>query len=90
MLPFAVVFGAADAWANAFDGIYDEPPDWYHGRHSCPFRTHRFVGNLGRSLDSLGASMASRPRSSGSDSSGFNSAGGFSGCGFGGGGGGSW
>jgi hypothetical protein len=88
VLPFALVLGAADAWADAFDGIYQEPPRWYVGRTPGPFRTRAFVDGLGQSLGAIGAALASTPRG-GSGRSGLGG-GGFSGGGFGGGGARSW
>jgi uncharacterized membrane protein YgcG len=90
VLPYAIVLGVADAWADAFAGIYTEPPSWYHSpRYTHGFAPRLFVGDLGRSLGTMGQTMRSSPQSSGSGSSGF-SGGGSSGGGFGGGGGGSW
>jgi uncharacterized membrane protein YgcG len=90
LLPFAIVLGVADQWAEAFAGIYTEPPGWYHSRrYADGFAPRLFVGDLGRSLTTMGQTMSSAPKSSGSGGSGF-SGGGFSGGGFGGGGGGSW
>ncbi|CAG0972969.1 hypothetical protein MYXO_01407 [Myxococcaceae bacterium] len=89
VLPYALVLGVADPWAQAFAGIYREPPDWYRTRSGRAFRADDFVSDVGRSLSTLGNSMTSRPSSSGgSGSSGFS--GGSSGGGFGGGGGSSW
>jgi hypothetical protein len=88
VLPFALVLGAADAWADAFDGIYQEPPRWYAGGAPGPFRTRAFVDGLGQSLGTIGAALASTPRG-GSGRSGLGG-GGFSGGGFGGGGARSW
>ncbi len=91
ILPYAVVLGAADPWAEAFADLYTEPPDWYQSpRHRGSFAPRVFVSDVGHSLSTMGQSLASQPRSSGSGSSGFSSGGGFSGGGFGGGGGGSW
>ncbi len=88
VLPFAVVLGAADAWAEAFADIYTRPPTWYRGAGSAgDFQPRVFVNRVGQSLGTIGQSLASRPRGSGS--SGFGG-GGFSGGGMGGGGGGSW
>ncbi len=90
ILPYAVVLGAADLWADAFAGIYTKPPDWYQSsRYRTGFHTRDFVSDVGQSLSSMGSTLTSRPSSSGSGSSGFGG-GGFSGGGFGGGGGGSW
>ena len=89
LLPYAIVLGVADQWADAFAGIYTEPPGWYHSpRYTHGFAPRLFVGDLGRSLSTMGQTMSSSPKSSGSGGSGFS--GGFSGGGFGGGGGGSW
>jgi hypothetical protein len=90
VLPYAIVLGVADAWADAFAGIYTQPPSWYHSpRYTHGFAPRLFVGDLGRSLGTMGQTMRSSPRSSGSGGSSFGG-GGFSGGGFGGGGGGSW
>jgi uncharacterized membrane protein len=90
VLPYAIVLGVADQWADAFAGIYTEPPSWYHSpRYGHGFAPRLFVADLGRSLGTMGQTMRSSPKSSGSGSSGFGG-GGFSGGGFGGGGGGSW
>jgi hypothetical protein len=88
LLPFAVVLGAADAWAEAFDGIYREPPRWYKGRTPGAFRTRALVNDLGQSLATIGSAMSAAPRG-GSGRSGLGG-GGFSGGGFGGGGARSW
>jgi uncharacterized membrane protein len=87
VLPYAVVLGVADQWADAFADVYTKPPTWYSGTRG-PFDSRRFVSDVGRSMQTMGTTMTSRP--GGSGSSGFSSGGGFSGGGFGGGGGGSW
>ncbi|HSJ15319.1 MAG TPA: DUF2207 domain-containing protein [Longimicrobiales bacterium] len=84
-LPFAMAFGLEKRWARAFDGIFTEPPTWYHSRHAGPFRTGMFISDLGRMSQATSSTLRSAPRSS-SGSSGFG--GGSSGGGFGGGGGG--
>lgn len=86
-LPFAMAFGVEKRWAAAFEGIYREPPQWYHGRHGGPFHTGVFVSDLNRMSAATGSTLQSSPRGSSSGSSGFGG-GGFSGGGFGGGGGG--
>jgi uncharacterized membrane protein YgcG len=88
VLPYALVLGAADAWADAFDDLYREPPRWYVSRTPGPFRTRGFVDGLGQSLGAIGTALSSRPRG-GSGRSGLGG-GGFSGGGFGGGGARSW
>lgn len=91
-LPFAIVLGVADAWAEAFADLYTTAPAWYTA--SDPggvFQPRIFVNDIGHSLDTMGQTLSSAPSQSsgGSGSSGFGG-GGFSGGGFGGGGGGSW
>jgi uncharacterized membrane protein YgcG len=95
LLPYAMVLGVADQWAHAFEGLMQQPPDWYSGPGYGPtvFNTIWFVQDLGMGMHSMGQTFSSRPPSSSSSGggggfSGFS--GGFSGGGFGGGGGGSW
>ena len=92
MLPYAMVLGAADEWAHAFEGLLTEPPDWYtpYGYGSnYNFSSRVFVNDLGNGMHTMQSTFASTPSSSaGSGGSGFD--GGSSGGGFGGGGGGSW
>lgn len=88
VLPFALVFGLEDRWAEAFRDMYREPPSWYSSPHYGDTFTPRiFVSDIGRSLSVMNSSLSSTPKRSGG--SGF-SGGGSSGGGFGGGGGGSW
>jgi uncharacterized membrane protein len=92
-LPYAVALDVADNWAKAFEGIYQEPPDWYMS--PMGFRTfspYAFTHSLNSVTSNLSSAMFSAPRSSGggSGSGGGFGGGGSSGGGFGGGGGGSW
>lgn len=88
VLPYALVFGLGDTWAEAFRDMYRQPPSWYDSpRYTHSFSPNIFVNDLGRGLSVMNSSFASAPRKSGG--SGF-SGGGSSGGGFGGGGGGSW
>ena len=83
-LPYAMVFGLTDKWAQAFKGLDINPPDWYVGHGA--FNAIIFANMMTSASQNMSSTMASAPQSSGS--SGFG--GGFSGGGFGGGGGGSW
>jgi len=88
-LPYAIALNVADNWAKAFEGIYQEPPDWYVS--PMGFRTfspYAFTHSLNSVTSTLSSAMFSAPRSSGGGG-GFGG-GGSSGGGFGGGGGGSW
>lgn len=91
VLPYAMVMGVADEWAEAFKDLYREPPGWYESS-AWPvtgFYTALLVADLGEGLRTMGSTFSSSPSrtSAGSGGSGFS--GGFSGGGFGGGGG-SW
>ena len=86
-LPYAIALGVSYRWAEAFEGIYQEPPDWYVSPGGIgSFRPASFNGSLGTALSSMSSAMYASPRSGGSGFSG----GGSSGGGGGGGGGGSW
>ena len=91
-LPYAIALDVVDNWAKAFEGIYQEPPDWY--RSPAGFRTfhpYSFSRSISSATSSLGSAMYSAPRGSGiSGGGGGFGGGGSSGGGFGGGGGGSW
>ena len=88
-LAYALVLGAADRWADAFADLYAKPPDWYRSEgYGRGFGSRAFVADVGRSLHTIGRSLAeSPPRRSGESGGG---GGGWSGGGSGGGGGGSW
>jgi len=89
-LPYAIALDVADNWAKAFEGIYQEPPDWYVSPGGIrTFTPYAFTHALNSVTSDLGSAMFSAPRSSGGGGGGFGG-GGFSGGGFGGGGGGSW
>jgi uncharacterized membrane protein YgcG len=89
-LPYAIVFGATEKWARAFEGLGAEPEDLYWYRSSTPFHYMVFSDSItGFSTTSAGTLTSTPPSTSGS--SGFSGGGGgFSGGGGGGGGGGSW
>jgi uncharacterized membrane protein len=87
-LPYAIALDVADNWAKAFEGIFQEPPDWYASPGGFrTFTPYSFAHSFNSVTSSLGSAMVSAPRGSGGGGGG---GGGFSGGGFGGGGGGSW
>jgi len=88
--PYALALDVADNWAKAFEGIYQEPPDWYVSPGGM--RTFNPVGfnhSFNSAMSNLSSAIYSAPRGSGAGSGG-SFGGGSSGGGFGGGGGGSW
>ena len=86
-LPFAMALGVEQAWAQQFEGIYKQQPDWYDGQGNM-FSAVIFANSLNSFSHDMNGAMAA-PSSAGSGGSGLGG-GGFSGGGFGGGGGGSW
>lgn len=83
ILPYAIVFGVVERYANAMKEIGLKPEtDWYSGVRA--FNLVSFANSMNNFSNSLSQAMASAPSSSGF------SGGGSSGGGFGGGGGGSW
>jgi len=90
-LPYAIALNVADNWAKAFEGIYQEPPDWYVSPGGFRmFTPYAFTHSLNSVTSDLGSAMFSSPRGSGGGGGGGFGGGGSSGGGFGGGGGGSW
>jgi len=92
LLPYAMVLGMSEKWAEAFKDIVKKQPDWFEGQMDT-FNTMYLVDRLNHFSSTTNTAFASSPRSSGGSSawgggSGFS--GGFSGGGFGGGGGGGW
>ncbi len=91
-LPYAIALDVVDSWAKAFEGIYQDPPQWYTSERGFRiFSPYSFSRSINAVTSTLSSAIFSAPRSSGiSRGSGGFSGGGFSGGGFGGGGGGSW
>jgi len=88
--PYALALNVADNWAKAFEGIYQEQPDWYVS--SSGMRTFNpvvFNHSFNSAVSDLSSAIYSAPRGSGAGGGG-SFGGGSSGGGFGGGGGGSW
>jgi hypothetical protein len=84
-LPHAMAFRVEGRWARAFEGMFREPPGWYHGSSgTAGFAPSAFAGSMRGMSTAAGTALASSPSSSGSGG------GGSSGGGSGGGGGGGW
>jgi uncharacterized membrane protein YgcG len=80
-LPYAMVLGVTDSWAEKFSDIYTSPPDWYEGSYAT-FSTVYLARSLSGMSNSVSSTLVSSPSSGGGG--GFG--GGSSGGGFGGGG----
>ncbi len=42
ILPYAMIFGMADKWANAFEDIYTHDPQWYSSKTGSTFNASTF------------------------------------------------
>lgn len=85
LLPYAMVLGVEQKWAEQFENLYVTPPDWYQGNwttFNAIYLTSALSGGLQSGINSAFAAPAS------SSGSGFG--GGGAGGGGGGGGGGGW
>jgi hypothetical protein len=80
-----MAFGVEQKWAEAFEGLAQAPPQWYHARSGGTFHPSLFVSDLGRMSSRTASMMTSRPASSGSGGSGFSGGGSVGGGGGGGG-----
>ena len=89
LLPYAMVLGAADQWAEAFRDLVTKPPDWYISNGNN-FQTYSFVRDLGDGTRTMGQTFTATPSTSSAGSGGSGFDGGSSGGGFGGGGGDTW
>ena len=92
ILPFTIVLGVSDLWADKFKDLSVEPPQWYSGPSmGQAFVLGAFMGSFNNSLTSLNDTMLSAPKAPTNFGGGGSSmGGGSSGGGAGGGGGGSW
>jgi len=90
-LPYAMALDVTDNWAKAFEGIYQQPPEWYVSPVGIrTFNPYTFSHSIQSVTSNLSSAMFSAPRGSGGSGGGGSGGGGSSGGGFGGGGGGSW
>jgi uncharacterized membrane protein len=91
-LPYAMALGIESRWAKAFQGIVQNPPNWYVGpTPNMEFNPIYFTGSMHALATDAHQAFVAAPRSSSTGSGwGGGSSGGFSGGGFGGGGGGAF
>jgi hypothetical protein len=93
-LAYAMALGVEHHWAQAFQGLIQNPPTWYVGPggfYPGTFNPIFFSNSMSSMATNMNQVFVSAPRASSSGSGfgggGFSSGGGFSGGGFGGGGG---
>jgi uncharacterized membrane protein YgcG len=86
-LPYAMALGVEHHWAQAFQGIVQNPPSWYSSPNGMTgFNPIFFSSSMHNMASDMNQVFVSAPRAS-SGGSGFGGGGGSSGGGFGGGGG---
>ena len=95
ILPYAMALGIENRWAKAFQGIVQNPPNWYVGPTPyVGFNPIFFAGSMHAMAMDAHQAFVAAPRASSTGSGwgggGFGGGGGFSGGGFGGGGGGAF
>jgi len=92
ILPYAMALGIENRWAKAFEGIVQNPPNWYVGPTPyVGFNPIFFASSMHAMAMDAHQAFVAAPRSSSTGSGwGGGGGGGFSGGGFGGGGGGAF
>lgn len=90
ILPYTIVLGVSDMWANKFKDLSIQPPTWYYSNSINMFTLALFMTSFNNSFSALSDSMLSSPKPPTNFGGGSSMGGGFSGGGAGGGGGGSW
>ncbi len=89
ILPYTIVLGVSDKWADKFQDLVKEPPNWYHSSSMNLFTMGLFMASFNNTLGNMTQNMYSTPPSN--NGPGLSSMGGGSaGGGAGGGGGSSW
>ncbi len=93
LLPYAIALNLTSIWTRQFEGLLQEPPDWYVGRETV-FHPHLFTLSMLHLSSGMEHAFVTAPRAASGGRSawggGSSFGGGFSGGGFGGGGGGGW
>ncbi|MGL5428041.1 MAG: DUF2207 domain-containing protein, partial [Cetobacterium sp.] len=92
ILPYTIVLGVSQVWADKFKDLQIPPPQWYGGSNiGNAFMMASFMRGINNSMGALNDSMLSSPKAPTNFGGGGSSmGGGSSGGGAGGGGGGSW
>ena len=86
ILPYAMALGIENRWAKAFEGVVQNPPNWYVGPTPyVGFNPIFFAGSMHAMATDAHQAFVAAPRAS-STGSGWSSGGGFGGGGFSGGG----
>jgi len=81
LLPYAMVLGCADYWANQFKDLLTEPPSWYAcPPNEQPFSSYYFMRDLGYGMQAINQCFSTHPTlTSGGYGGGSGGGGGFGG-----------
>jgi hypothetical protein len=61
LLPYAMVLGVSDKWAEAFHGMLKEAPSWYRPKtESQDFSSEQFVSDLGNGMRTVERILSAR------------------------------
>jgi hypothetical protein len=85
LLPYAIALNLTSIWAKQFEGLLDEPPDWYAGPTPV-FRAHLFTLSMLHLTSGMERTFVSAPRTASGGRSAWGGGSSFGG-GFSGGGG---
>lgn len=89
LLPYAMVLGCADQWAEQFKDLLTAPPDWYEpleSRHGLGFDSMWYIDDLGQGMSTIQSGFNQPPLVSHYSSSNDGPGGGWGGGGSAGGG----
>jgi len=89
LLPYAMLFGIEDQWAQQFTSLSEQAPQWLNSA-SSGFNASHFTNSMSHVNSSVTNAFSPASSSGGSSGSSGFGGGGFSGGGGGGGGGGGW
>lgn len=93
LLPYAMALNLTSIWTKQFEGMFEQPPEWYVGVNPV-FSAHLFALSMMHISSGMERTFVSAPRANSGGHSAWGGSssfgGGFSGGGFGGGGGGGW
>jgi uncharacterized membrane protein YgcG len=81
-LPYAMAFKVEGKWAQAFEDLFSEPPDWYSGHGVGAFHASSFTRGLTAMSTAASSTMGSSPSGSGGGGSSGGGSGGGGGGGF--------
>jgi uncharacterized membrane protein len=81
-LPYAMAFKVEGKWAQAFEDLFSEPPDWYSGHGVGAFHASSFTRGLTAMSTAASSTMGSSPSGSGGGGSRGGGRGGGGGGGF--------